>query len=68
MKTQNIKKGDTCFHQQRGNVLVLSELGGGPNKGTSVKLIATGEEFEASTVYLREIKKNERVVPANPGT
>jgi len=67
MKTQNLKKGDKAAHQQRGACVLLTDIGGGPNKGTLIKL-PSGEEVEASTVYLREIKNESGALPADTKT
>jgi len=67
MKPQNLKKGDQALHQQRGACVLLTDLNAGPNKGTMVKL-ANGEEVEASTVYLREIKNESKPLPSDSRT
>ncbi len=66
MKPQNLKKGDQANHQQRGACVLLTDLGDGPNKGTVIRL-TSGEEVEASTVYLREIPNESKPLPTDSG-
>jgi hypothetical protein len=60
-----LKKGDAAIHASRGPCQLISDIGGGPNKGTLVKL-ESGEELEASTVYLKP--RENGPAGTNPGT